>query len=164
MPNAISALLQYAALDWPTENAWVSYNAIQQLSYFAVVFIASPLIILTGLRLSPVWPLDGPWVRTFPERLARALHYPVMLFFIAFTFVHVLLVLTTGALRNLNAMYASRDSDDAVGLVIFLLSVVAMVGGWMLAKPLVLVPLAERFGRVQRVPPRRGGAGVLERE
>jgi thiosulfate reductase cytochrome b subunit len=155
VPNAISALLQYASLDWPVEKAWVSYNAIQQLSYFVVVFVAAPLAILTGLRLSPVWPLDGPWVLAFPERFAKALHYPIMLFFLAFTFVHVLLVLTTGALRNLNAMYAARDSDDWVGFVIFVLSVVVMIGGWMLAKPLVLVPLAARFGRVQRVPQKR---------
>lgn len=154
-PNALSALLQYATLDWPIENAWVSYNAAQQLSYFLVVFVASPLAIVTGLRLSPVWPLDGPWVNVVPEKLARAVHYPVMVFFLAFTAVHVLLVLTTGVLRNLNAMYAARDSDDWVGFVLFALSIAAMVGAWMLAKPLVLVPLAARFGRVQAVPPKR---------
>ncbi|WP_240037076.1 cytochrome b/b6 domain-containing protein [Leifsonia flava] len=153
VPNTISALLQYASLDWPVEDSWVSYNAAQLLSYFAVVFIAAPLAIITGLRLSPIWPLEGAWSRVVPERLARALHYPVMLFFLAFTAVHVFLVLTTGALRNLNIMYAARDSEDWVGFIIFVISVVAMIGAWLLAKPLVLVPLAARFGRVQGVRP-----------
>ncbi|MET1015868.1 MAG: hypothetical protein ABWX76_03575, partial [Leifsonia flava] len=63
------------------------------------------------------------------------------------------LVLTTGALRNLNIMYAARDSEDWVGFIIFVISVVAMIGAWLLAKPLVLVPLAARFGRVQGVRP-----------
>ena len=60
VPNALSAALQYASLDWPTENSWVVYNSLQQLAYFAIVFVASPLAIITGLRLSSVWPLDGP--------------------------------------------------------------------------------------------------------
>ena len=51
-PNAISAALQYVSLDWPTENGWVNYNSLQQLAYFATVFIAAPLAIATGVRMS----------------------------------------------------------------------------------------------------------------
>ncbi|MEU5849212.1 hypothetical protein [Saccharopolyspora shandongensis] len=42
-PNALSAALQYASLDWPTENGWVHYNALQQLAYFTTVLVATPL-------------------------------------------------------------------------------------------------------------------------
>lgn len=149
VPNAISAALQYASLEWPIEDSWVVYNSLQQLSYFVVVFIASPLAILTGLRLSSVWPLEGPLVRSFPEKLAKTLHYPVMLFFLAFTFVHVVLVLTTGALRKLNEMYAARDTDDWIGFVVFAASVVVMVVAWVLAKPALLKRIAASSGRVQ---------------
>ena len=152
VPNSISVVLQYASLEWPVENSWVSYNDAQVLSYFAVVFIASPLAIITGLRLSPGWPMRGALSKAPPERFARALHYPVMLFFLLFTFVHVVLVLTTSALRNLNHMYAAREGDDWVGFVIFAVSIVAMIGGWVLARPLLLVPVAERFGTVRRMP------------
>lgn len=152
VPNSVSVVLQYVSLEWPVENSWVSYNDAQVLSYFAVVFIASPLAILTGLRLSPGWPMSGPWAKAVPEGFARVVHYPVMLFFLLFTFVHVVLVLATGALRNLNHMYAARESDDWVGFVIFLVSVVVMIGGWVLARPLLLVPAAERFGSVRRMP------------
>lgn len=149
MPNALSAGLQYASLDWPNENSWVVYNSLQQLAYFTIVFIASPIAIATGLRLSSAWPLEGPLVRAFPEKLARALHYPTMLFFLAFTFVHVVLVLTTGALRKLNQMYAARDVDDWVGFGIFALSVAVMVVSWVLAKPSLLKRIAAKSGRVQ---------------
>ena len=44
-PNAVSAALQYVSLDWPTENGWVNYNALQLLAYFTTVFIAAPLAI-----------------------------------------------------------------------------------------------------------------------
>ncbi len=149
IPNALSAALQYASLEWPTEDSWVVYNSLQQLAYFAVVFIASPLAIVSGLRLSSVWPLEGPLVRGFPERLARAVHYPVMLFFLVFTFVHVVLVFTTGALRKLNQMYAGRDVDDWVGFAVFAASVVVMVAAWVLAKPPLLKRIAAKSGRVQ---------------
>ena len=51
-PNAVSAALQYVSLDWPTENGWVNYNALQQIAYFSTVFLAAPLAIVTGFRMS----------------------------------------------------------------------------------------------------------------
>ncbi|MDR5700016.1 cytochrome b/b6 domain-containing protein [Agromyces aerolatus] len=153
VPNAISVVLQYASLDWPAEHAWLYYNDAQVLSYFAIVFLVSPIAIVTGLRLSPVWPREGRWTSLPSERTARVLHFPTMLVFLLFTFVHVVLVLTTGALRNLNHMYASRDADDWIGFAVFAVSVVVLVAGWLLARPLVLAPLAERFGSLRRMPP-----------
>lgn len=152
VPNSISVVLQYLSLDWPVENSWVSYNDAQVLAYFAVVFLASPIAILTGLRLSPIWPMRGALSKAPPEKLARLLHYPVMLFFLLFTLAHVVLVLATGALRNLNHMYAARESDDWVGFWIFAVSLAVMVGGWVLCRPLLLAGVAERFGQVRRMP------------
>ena len=149
VPNAISAALQYASLDWPTEDSWVVYNSLQQLAYFAIVFIASPLALLTGLRLSSIWPAEGPLANPATEKSARAIHYPVMLFFLGFTFVHVVLVLTTGALRKLNQMYTARDTDDWLGFAVFALSVVVMVAAWVLARPPLLKRIAATSGRVQ---------------
>jgi thiosulfate reductase cytochrome b subunit len=149
VPNALSAALQYASLDWPTENSWVVYNALQQLAYFTVVFVAAPLALLSGLRLSSVWPVEGRLAAPSGERMARAVHYPVMLFFLAFTFVHVVLVLTTGALRKLNQMYTARDTDDWLGFVVFALSIAATVAAWLLAKPPLLKRIAATTGRVQ---------------
>ncbi|GAA1503797.1 thiosulfate reductase cytochrome b subunit [Agromyces terreus] len=149
VPNALSAALQYASLDWPTENSWVVYNSLQQLAYFAVVFVAAPLAILTGLRLSSVWPPEGRLARAVPERLARAVHYPVMLFFLVFTFVHVVLVFTTGALRKLNQMYTARDADDWIGLVVFAASVAVIAVAWVLAKPPLLKRIAAKGGTVR---------------
>ena len=149
VPNAFSAALQYASLDWPTEDSWVVYNALQQLAYFTIVFIAAPLALLSGLRLSSIWPVEGLLAAPSGERMARAVHYPVMLFFLAFTFVHVVLVLTTGALRKLNQMYTARDTDDWLGFVVFALSIAATVAAWVLAKPPLLKRIAATTGRVQ---------------
>ncbi|MFZ8755979.1 cytochrome b/b6 domain-containing protein [Microbacterium sp. HMH0099] len=157
-PNAVSAALQYAALDWPTENGWVNYNSLQQLSYFAITFVAAPVAIVTGVRLSGVWPRDAERLnRLFPAEWARKLHYPTMLFFVAFIVVHVTLVLATGALRNLDHMYAARGSVDAdafagdpTGLLIFAASLLVMAAGWVAARPSVLIPIARLFGDVKQ--------------
>ena len=109
-PNALSAAIQYVSLDWPTENGWVNYNSLQQLAYFATVFIAAPLAVITGVRMSGFWPKNAKALnRAYPVEWARAVHFPVMLYFVAFIIVHVALVFATGALRNLNHMYGGSD-------------------------------------------------------
>lgn len=150
-PNALSAALQYASLNWPTENGWVNYNALQLLAYFSVVFIASPLALITGLRLSGAWPRNTTRLNAlYPLRVARAVHLPVMYFFVAFIVVHVTLVLSTGALRNLNHMYAVRNDESWVGFWFFAASVVVMVVAWVLMRPVVLRPIAALTGSVSR--------------
>lgn len=155
-PNAISAALQYVSLDWPTENGWVNYNSLQQLAYFATVFIAAPLAIATGVRMSGIWPKNAKALnKAYPVEWARAVHFPVMLYFVFFIIVHVALVFATGALRNLNHMYVSLGSPDGVryadnwtGFWIFAVSMIVIAAGWVAARPLVLAPIARLFGKV----------------
>ena len=155
-PNALSAGLQYVSLDWPTENGWVYYNALQQLTYFATIFIAAPLSVITGYRMSKLWPQNAKWLsRVYRVEWARALHFPLMLYFVAFTAVHVFLVFATGALRNLNHMYAAQGSTDPTafadnwtGFWFFVLSLVVIAAALIAARPLVLAPIARLFGSV----------------
>jgi thiosulfate reductase cytochrome b subunit len=150
-PNAVSAALQYMSLDWPTENGWVHYNSLQQLAYFMTVFLAAPIAAITGVRMSGIWPKDAKALnKAYPVELARALHFPVMLYFVLFIIAHVTLVLATGALRNLNHMYASQDEVNWVGFWIFVASLFVVAAGWLLARPLVLAPIARAFGKVGR--------------
>src|SRR5690606_26380830 len=151
IPNAVSAGLQYASLDWPLENSWVNYNSLQQLSYFATVFLAAPLAIVTVVRLSAFWPRDADGlIRAFPFAVAHAVHLPVMVYFVAFSAVHVTLVLTTGALRNLNHIFAARDAADGVGFGVFALALLAIAAGWALVRPAVVDRIATAFGEVTR--------------
>jgi hypothetical protein len=83
----------------------------------------------------------------FSIQVARSLHFIVMVWFLLIIVVHVTLVLTTGALRNLNHMYAGRDDETWVGFWIFAASMVVIIVGWVLATPLTI-----RYPRVvQRV-------------
>lgn len=150
-PNALSAALQYASLNWPIGTSWVNYNALQLLAYFVTVFIAAPLAFITGLRMSPIWPRKAANVnKAYPIEWARAVHFPIMMYFVAFIVVHVFLVLATGALRNLNYMYGVRDDGGWFGFWVFLFAVAVMVVAWFLARPLFLRPVASLVGKVSR--------------
>lgn len=150
-PNAVSALLQYASLNWPTENGWVNYNALQLLSYFIITFIAAPLAILSGIRMSPLWPKKAPRLdRLYPITVARAIHLPTMFFFVGFVIIHVTLVLATGALRNLNHMYGGSTNENWLGFGIFAASLVLMAAAWIATSPLILRTLAGLTGTVSR--------------
>lgn len=149
VPHALSAALQYVSLDWPTENGWNSYNALQLIAYFVTVFVAAPLAFLTGLRMSALWPSTGPLSRV-PIEPARRLHLPVMLYFVLFTIVHVVLVLATGAARNLNHMFAARDDDGPLGIILFGATLVVMTLAVLAARPILLRPLASLTGTVSR--------------
>jgi thiosulfate reductase cytochrome b subunit len=150
IPNAVSSALQYASLDWPGYDGWANYNALQLLSYFLVVFVAAPLALITGIRMSPglatrLRPLD----RVFPMRATRTIHFATMVFFVLFIIVHVTLVLATGAVRNLDHMYAARDDGSWVGFAIFAASVVVMVIAWFALRPPVVARLAALTGDVR---------------
>ena len=154
IPNAISAGVQYLSLDWPEHASWAYYNSLQVLFYGATVFIAAPLALATGLRLSPLWPQR--WMRNrgpLSDAWARQTHSLVLWFYLAFTVVHVGLVLLTGARRNLNAMYLGVDDAESwLGMVVFAGSVVVMAVAWVLLRPPTQTAIAERVADVRRMP------------
>lgn len=149
-PNAITTAIRYASLNWPTNDGWANYNALQLISYFVTVFVAAPLALASGIRMMPglAYRLRG-LDRVFPLRVARGIHVVVMVYFVAFIVVHVTLVLSTGALRNLNHMYAGRDDQSWVGFGIWAGTVVLMIVLWFAAKPAVVARLAGLTGTVR---------------
>lgn len=150
-PNALSTAIQYASLNWPTEQGWVNYNSLQLLAYFATVFVTAPVAVMTGIRMSGAWPMNAKFLnKVYPIGVARAIHYPVMLYFVVFIIVHVALVMATGALRNLNHMYAMRNDTSWVGFGIFAASLVVIVVVWIAAQPLFLRPVASLTGKLSR--------------
>lgn len=148
-PNALSAALQYVSFDWPHENGWNNYNSLQQLAYFATIFIAAPLAAITGFRMSGLWPKKAEKLsKAYPVEWARALHFPIMLYFVVFIIAHVALVMLTGFLANLNHMFAAQQAVTWTGFWVFIVALVVIAIGWVAARPLVLAPIAKVFGKV----------------
>jgi thiosulfate reductase cytochrome b subunit len=116
VPNAISVMIQYGSLDWPTENGWWAYNSLQLLAYFVTVFVAGPLALVTGLGMSPALSTRFRRISSVLSiQTARSLHFLVMCWFLFFIVVHVTLVATTGVRANLNHAFAAREDDSWTG-------------------------------------------------
>jgi hypothetical protein len=62
--------------------------------------------------------------------------------------VHVSLVLFTGAVQNLNVMFAARSDLSLVGTVIFIASLAVLAGVWFALTDSVQKKLARLAGEV----------------
>jgi DMSO/TMAO reductase YedYZ molybdopterin-dependent catalytic subunit/thiosulfate reductase cytochrome b subunit len=95
-PDAIGVARDYATFSLPAEDG--GYNALQQLSYFGVVFVLAPVSILTGAAMSPAVAARFPWyTRIFGGRqAARSLHFLALVAFVLFTIVHTVIVIVHG--------------------------------------------------------------------
>jgi sulfoxide reductase catalytic subunit YedY len=138
-PNALSTLIQYLSLNWPTDHGWVAYNGLQLIAYFITVFIAAPLALITGLGMSPALSTRFKRVsKVFSIQTARSLHFLVLVWFLIFIVLHVTFVFTTGLLVNLNHGYAGQTGDSWVGFWVFVASLMVVVAGWVAATPFTI--------------------------
>ncbi len=93
------------------------YNPLQKAAYTVVLFVFIPLIILTGLALSPGFDaMSGPLIHLLGGRqFARTWHFTLMSILIAYFFVHMVLVFSTGPWNNIKSMitgtYRLKDHD-----------------------------------------------------
>ncbi|MCC6731070.1 MAG: molybdopterin-dependent oxidoreductase [Chthonomonadales bacterium] len=130
VPDAWAVFVHYATFHLPTEpNGFFRYNALQQLTYFGVVFILAPLAILTGPSMSPALTNRFGWYPKLPgnRQIGRSLHFLVMLSFVAFTIAHVAMVAITGFARNMNHIVMGTDNTLPIGWVLGLVGIAAVV-------------------------------------
>jgi len=82
------------------------YTPLQKLSYFTVFFVLFPLIILTGLTMSPGMDAAWPWLLDLfgGRQTARSIHFIVMVLLVLFFVVHMVMVLLAGPLNELRSM------------------------------------------------------------
>lgn len=100
----------HARLRFPKGDEARRYNALQKLSYLLVVFGLLPLMLLTGLGMSPAFDSVAPWlVDIFGGRQsARTIHFVCAALLVAFTVVHVAMVFASGLWNNLRSMITGR--------------------------------------------------------
>ena len=90
-----------------------SYNVLQRLTYLLVVFVFFPVIIWTGLGMSPAVASAIPAVDTVwgGQQSARTIHFFVSLLLVLFLLVHVLMVYRAGFRNRTKAMIWARSHD-----------------------------------------------------
>ena len=140
IPDAWNVFVHYATFNFPVEpNGFYHYNAIQQLSYFGVIFILAPLAMLTGMAMSPAIENRFRWYpKLFANRQsARSIHFLVMISYCVFIIIHVSLVAATGLVRNMNHIVLGTDNAESytglyIGLAIVSMTIAfAFLAHWL---------------------------------
>ncbi len=99
-------IIEHMRLRFPHGEAARHYGVLQKLAYIGVIFVAGPLIVLTGLTMSPTlnaaFPIL-PWM--FGGRqTARTIHFLCAFSFLAFFIVHIAMVVLSGTWNNMRSM------------------------------------------------------------
>jgi thiosulfate reductase cytochrome b subunit len=105
-----ASIVDHLRFERPGPDEARSYNVLQRLTYLLVVFVAFPLIIWTGLAMSP------SFVSAFPaavnvlggQQSARTLHFFLTAALLLFLLVHVLMVIVAGFWSRARAMITGR--------------------------------------------------------
>lgn len=107
IPKSIADHLRFRH---PVGEAASRYNPLQKLAYLGVIFGLTPLIVLTGLSMSPQMDgLMGGLIELVGGRQsARTLHFVAMASFVLFAIVHVLMVVYAGPINEMRSMLTGR--------------------------------------------------------
>lgn len=99
----------HARLRWPSGEAALSYNPLQKIAYGGTLFVLFPLVILTGLALSPGFDAATHITALFGGRsTARSLHFLAMAGIAGFIVVHLALVVLAGPWNEIRSMVTGR--------------------------------------------------------
>ncbi|WNO54176.1 cytochrome b/b6 domain-containing protein [Stakelama saccharophila] len=86
------------------------YNILQKLSYVAVIFVLLPLLIGTGLTMSPGIDAAWPWLLDLfgGRQSARSIHFVCAALLTVFVVVHLALVILAGVWNEVRSMITGR--------------------------------------------------------
>jgi thiosulfate reductase cytochrome b subunit len=101
---------EHARLRFPTGEAAKNYNILQKISYIGVIFILLPLIVMTGLTMSPAMNAAWPWLLDIfgGRQSARSLHFIAAFLLVAFFFVHIAMVILAGPVNEVRSMITGK--------------------------------------------------------
>ncbi|HXR92097.1 MAG TPA: cytochrome b/b6 domain-containing protein [Steroidobacteraceae bacterium] len=104
--NIGRSLADHLRLRFPHGDAARGYNVLQKLSYLIVLFGLLPLMLLTGLTMSPAMDARLQWLTALfgGRQSARTVHFFTATALVAFFLIHVLAVLAAGPLNEMRSI------------------------------------------------------------
>jgi thiosulfate reductase cytochrome b subunit len=104
-----SVIAKHLRLSPPDEADLHSYNVLQRVAYLLVIFVLVPLVIWTGLAMSPGFNAAVPWAVNVlgGRQSARTLHFLVTVSLVLFLLLHITMVVVSG--------FASRMREMIIG-------------------------------------------------
>jgi thiosulfate reductase cytochrome b subunit len=107
LPHEIA---EHTRLRFPRGEAARRYNVLQQLTYLAVIFVLLPLMLVTGLSMSPGVDAALPWLPDLlgGRQTARTIHFVSASLLVGFVVVHLAMVVASGLFNNMRSMITGR--------------------------------------------------------
>lgn len=108
--RVLAEIWNHMRLRRPRGEAARRYNVLQKLAYAIVVFVLLPVMVLTGLTMSPAVTAAMPFLfDVFGGRQsARTIHFLVANLLVLFVLVHIIQVVVTGLFNNMRSMITGR--------------------------------------------------------
>jgi Ni/Fe-hydrogenase b-type cytochrome subunit len=100
----------HARLRFPKGEAARRYNTLQKLAYVGVLVVLIPVMVLTGLTMSPGMDAIWPWLTELfgGRQSARSIHFIAAWLLVLFVVVHLVMVVLAGPLNEIRAMITGR--------------------------------------------------------
>jgi thiosulfate reductase cytochrome b subunit len=110
-------IVTHAQLKFPKGEDARIYNVIQKASYLVIIVAVLPLMLATGLTMSPDVDAAAPWLLDLfgGRQSARTIHFICAGLVVLFVIVHVVLVLVSGVWNNMRSMITGRYAIEVEG-------------------------------------------------
>jgi thiosulfate reductase cytochrome b subunit len=108
--HVLSEIWNHLRLRYPRGEADRRYNVLQKFAYLLVVLVLLPVMLLSGLTMSPAVTAAAPVLFDLfgGRQSARTIHFITANLLVLFVLVHVLQVLVSGAFNRMRAMITGR--------------------------------------------------------
>jgi thiosulfate reductase cytochrome b subunit len=105
-----ASIREHARLKFPKGEEAKRYNVLQKLAYLAVAIVLLPLMLLTGLGMSPGMDAAFPALLDVlgGRQTARTIHFISATAIVLFVVVHLVMVVLSGLWNNLRSMITGR--------------------------------------------------------
>jgi thiosulfate reductase cytochrome b subunit len=99
-------LADHLRLRIPPATGGPQYGVLQRIAYSMVIFVAAPLVVLTGLTMSPAVTAAVPFLLDLfgGYQSARTIHFAAFVVLILFSIAHVAMVVLSGFRKQVRAM------------------------------------------------------------
>jgi thiosulfate reductase cytochrome b subunit len=105
-----ASILEHARLKFPRGEEAKRYNVLQKLTYLIVALVLLPLMLITGLAMSPGMDAAFPFLLEVlgGRQTARTIHFITASGIVLFVVIHIVMVLLSGVWNNLRSMITGR--------------------------------------------------------
>jgi len=112
-----ASIAEHARLKFPKGEEAKRYNVLQKLAYLCISLILLPLMLLTGLAMSPGMDAAFPILLDIfgGRQSARTIHFISASLIVIFFVMHLVMVLISGFWNNLRSMITGRYVIEPAG-------------------------------------------------